>query len=92
MWHGVSVDYEGQADVKVFVVDYSSQADLNVYKVRYSGQVRGTLAQHLIPCRCSATHTVCTFCLCRDVAAVCRPARTTASGEAAQHYMSCGSG
>lgn len=41
------MDYEGQADVKVFVVDYSSQADLNVYKVRYSGQVRGTLTTAL---------------------------------------------
>lgn len=33
-----SVDYESQADVKVFVVNYESQADLLVYKVKYSSQ------------------------------------------------------
>lgn len=33
-----SVDYESQADVKVFVVQYESQADLKVYKVKYSSQ------------------------------------------------------
>ena len=35
---GFSVDYESQADVKVFVVKYESQADLKVYKVKYESQ------------------------------------------------------
>ena len=33
-----SVDYENQADLKVFVVQYENQADLNVYKVKYENQ------------------------------------------------------
>jgi hypothetical protein len=36
-----SVNYESQADVKVFVVQYESQADLKVYKVDYQSQVKG---------------------------------------------------
>lgn len=36
-----SVDYESQADVKVFVVQYESQADLKVYKEQYESQASG---------------------------------------------------
>ena len=32
------VDYESQADIKVYVVSYESQADLNVYMVKYESQ------------------------------------------------------
>lgn len=37
----LSVQYENQADVKVFVVDYENQADLKVYKVDYENQAQG---------------------------------------------------
>ena len=36
MW--VWVDYESQADKKIFFVDYESQADLKIYFVQYSSQ------------------------------------------------------
>ena len=34
------VQYQNQADLKVFVVDYSNQADLHVYRVDYSNQAQ----------------------------------------------------
>lgn len=44
-WSGVlfgqlvyTVDYQSQADVKVFVVKYESQADLKIFKVKYKSQ------------------------------------------------------
>ena len=36
-----SVEYESQADVKVFVVEYESQADLLVFKENYSSRAKG---------------------------------------------------
>ena len=36
-----SVEYESQADIKIFVVDYESQWDLKVYKVDYESQANG---------------------------------------------------
>ena len=34
----VSVEYQNQANVKVFVVEYENQADLKVFKVKYDNQ------------------------------------------------------
>jgi hypothetical protein len=36
-----SVQYQNQAEVKVYVVKYESQADLKVYKVPYRSQAKG---------------------------------------------------
>jgi hypothetical protein len=37
----ISVNYQNQADIKVFVVDYANQADLKVFKVDYRNQAKG---------------------------------------------------
>ena len=33
-----SVEYESQADIKIFVVDYESQCDLKIFFVKYKSQ------------------------------------------------------
>ena len=36
----IKVEYESQADLKVYVVDYESQCDLKVYFVEYESQAK----------------------------------------------------
>ena len=37
----ISVEYETQADIKVYVVEYESQCDLMAFKVEYQSQANG---------------------------------------------------
>jgi hypothetical protein len=44
------VEYESQADLKVYFVEYESQADLKIFKVKYESQAgwRNKEKQHLL--------------------------------------------